>query len=200
MKKLFLVLVILGMFGCRSSKPVATRFYMIEFSPSVMIIQNELSPLPFNLEIADIDVHPAFATSQIAMREEDHEVSYFVNHQWATRPQQCLERFTVNFIRHNGIFKHVERKFWSVIPDYRLFVTVYNLEVMRQGRDFYGRLYVEFRLESAAGDIIESHINDTTRLLEKRNLNLFAKAVNQMYFEELSYFSQKVHYILSPSL
>jgi ABC-type uncharacterized transport system auxiliary subunit len=201
MKKLSLFLIILGVFaGCRSSKPVANKYYMIEFIPATMSIQDDIIPLAYHLEIADIDVHPAFATSQIALREEDHEVGYFVNHQWASRPQQCFERFTVNYMKHNNIFQHVERRYWNLIPEYRLYVTVNNLEVLRQGKDFFARLHVEFRIESSAGEVIESHFSDTTRLLEKRNLNLFAKAINNIYFEELNYFARKVHYVLSPAL
>jgi ABC-type uncharacterized transport system auxiliary subunit len=201
MNKFFLLLAVLGLFGgCRSSKPVSPRFYMIEFNPVFMKVQDEITPLPYNLEIAGIDIHPAFATTQIALREEDHEVGYFVNHQWASRPEQNLERFTLNYMKHNNIFRNTEKKNWNIMPDFRLFVTIYNLEVVRTGKDFHGRLHLEFRLESASGEIVESYFSDNTRLLEKRNLNLFAKAVNNMYFEELNYFSGKIHFALSPAL
>jgi ABC-type uncharacterized transport system auxiliary subunit len=202
MKKFYLILlalvIVLG--GCRGGKPVAPRYYMIEYNPSVMIIPDPVSSLPYNVEITDIDIHPAFATSQIAIREEDHEVGYFVNHQWATRPQQSFERFTLNYLKHNNVFKYAERKYWNTIPEYKLFISIHNLEVIRQGKDFYARLHTEFRLETAAGEIVDIHINDNSRLLEKRNLNLFTRAINSMYFEELNFFAHKIHFALAPAL
>jgi ABC-type uncharacterized transport system auxiliary subunit len=201
MKKAFyisvVVLLLLG--SCRSSKPVATRFYLIEFSQAEMHTADTLLPLPYSLEIIDVDVNPAFSSNQIAIREEAHEINYFVNHQWASRPQHSLERFVMSYFNNNNIFEHTEKRFWNIQPDFRLFISVYNLEVVRDRKDYLAHLHVEFRLESAKGEIILKHVSDTSRLLEKRNLNLFANAINHMFFEQLNFFSKKVHFILSPA-
>lgn len=199
-KVLFISLAALILMGsCRSSKPTAPRFYMIEYSTADMHTSDTILPLPNSLEIMDVDVNPAFSSNQIAIREEAHEINYFVNHQWASRPQHSLERFIMNYFNYNSIFEHTEKRFWNIQPDFKLFVSVYNLEVVREGKDYLAHLHVEFRLESANGEIIQKHVSDKTRLLEKRNLNLFAKAINHMFYEELNYFAKKSHFILSPA-
>lgn len=185
--------------GCRGSKPVSPRFYMIEYPGISVLSTDTIQPLPLTVEIADIDVHPAYTTSQIAMREDSHEINYFVNHQWATRPQVSLEKFAVSYFNHTPVFDHTDTRFWNIQPDYRLFITVYNLEVLRVGRDFYAHMNLEFRMESSDGEIIEKHLSDQRRLLEKRDLNLFTKAVNNIFYEELNYFARKVHFSLTPA-
>jgi ABC-type uncharacterized transport system auxiliary subunit len=201
MNRTLIITFVLSAFlmGCRGSKPVSPRFYMIEF-PGISVLSNDtIQPLPFTLGISDIDVHPAYATSQIAMREDAHEINYFVNHQWATRPQVSLEKFTVSYFNHTPVFNHTQTRFWNIQPDFRLFITVHNLEVLRVGRDFYAHLNLEFRLESSDGAIIDKHLSNQRRLLEKRDLNLFTQAVNNIYYEELDYFARKVHFSLNPA-
>lgn len=184
--------------SCRSSKPVNTSFYLIEYpwqaNPTDTVI-----PLPFTLEIIDVDVHPVYSSTRIALREDAHQVSYFVNHVWAARPQQSLERFVMTYFNNNRFFYHTEKRFWNIQPDFKLFINVNNLEVVRDKKDFYARLHVEFRLETQSGEIVERHVTDNSRLLEKRNLNLFSQAINRMFFEELVFFTRKVYLVLKPA-
>ncbi len=184
--------------ACRSNKPVAPSFFIIEY-PADRLQSDTLEPLGFTLQIQDIDVHPAYGTTQIAIREEENKINYFVNNQWASRPQQNFERFAVTYFSRNNIFQTTERRFWNNEPDYRLYISVYNLEVVRDNKDFTARLHLEFRLESISGEIIDRHISDNFRLLEKRNLNVFATAINNMFYEELNYFAKRIHFLLSPA-
>ncbi len=190
-------LLLLG--ACRSSKPVAARFYMLEYPAKQEMASDTLLPLPYSVEIMDIDLNPAFSTHQIALREDAHEVKYFVNHQWASRPQKSLERFVVNYFNDHGLFENVQRSFWNVQPDFRLYITIYNLEVVRDRKDFSAHLHLEMWLESAQGEVIHRHLADQTRMLEKRSLNLFAQAINNMFYEELNYFATKLHFALTPA-
>jgi len=202
MKNIFLIvaLIALALFsGCRSNKAVAPRFYLIEY-PAGEQLADTLVSLPFTLEVVDIEVNAAFATNQIALRENEHEVKYFVNHMWATRPQQSLENLTLTYFNRNPIFAHTQNRFWNIQPDYRLFITIYNLEAVRDGKDFSARLHMEIRLESKKGEIIERNVADNIRLLPKRNLNHFTRAINNIYYEELNYFAKKIHFILSPAM
>lgn len=184
--------------ACRSSKPVAPSFFIIEY-PADRQQSDTLTPLPFSLQIQDVDVHPAYGTTQIAIREEKNKINYFVNNQWASRPQQNFERFTVTYLSRNNIFQTTERRFWNDEPDYRLYISVYNMEVVRDNKDFTARLHLEFRLETLSGEIIDRHISDNFRLLEKRDLNLFATAINNIFYEELNYFAKRIHFMLLPA-
>lgn len=184
--------------GCRSRKQEAPRFYLIEF-PSEVSRADTIVALPFVLEITDVDVHPAYSTTQMAMRENDHEVQYFVNHQWASRPHQSIQRFIMSYFNHKGTFEATEARFWNDQPDFRLRTSVYHLEVVRERRDFYARLHVRFTLVDASGQVIDQHHFDHKRLLEKRNLNLFSRAINNILYEELHFFAQRLHFQLKPA-
>ena len=200
MKIKFLLLIIftVSLIGCRSSKPVAPTFYLIEF-PADKTTDDEVSvTLPFSLEILDVDVHPAFASRQIALRENEHEIRYYSHHEWAVRPSESLTRYVYNYFRNSGIFRYTDMRFWNVIPDYRLVVKIHKLEVIEEENDYLAHLHVDFELIMVEGNIlIVQHGVKKTRLLEKRNLNLFAGAINDMFFEELFFFSRKILYEFS---
>jgi ABC-type uncharacterized transport system auxiliary subunit len=199
MKKIILIAAISAIIfaGCRSSKPVAPSFYTIEY-PFDRQIADTLDALPFTLEIKDIDVHPAFGSTQIAIREATNEVKYFVNHQWAARPHQSIERFILAYFNRNPVFQKIDNRFWNAQPDYQLFTSVYHLEIVRDRKDFYARLHIEFKLVDADGKTIVRHAADNSRLIESRDLNLFTTAVNNMFFEELNFFTRKIRFEFDP--
>lgn len=200
-RKLLFVLVVISLLlaGCRSSKPVAPRFYLLEY-PADAMMADTLKSLPYVLEIGEVKVNAAYASSQIAIRENEQELQYFVHNQWAVRPKESLESFIEQYFFNHQVFEQTQTRFWNLQPDYKLVTHVHNLEVVRDKRDFYARLNLEFRLETSDGELIERHLSDNSRLLESRDLNLFAMAVNQMFFEELNYFSGKIYFGLSPAL
>lgn len=185
-------LVMLG--ACRSAKRTAPRFYVLEI-PHDKNLTDTLPPLPFAVELQSVEVHPAFASNQIAVREDSHELKYFVNYQWAGRPAQMIERYVQNYFERTGVFKEIHTRYWNELPDLALQVHVYQLEVIYQQKNYYANLNVEFRLVNPQDrSLVLSHSSDRTRLLEKRNVNLFADAISLMLFEQLHFFAQKAYF------
>ena len=183
--------------ACRSSKPVAPTFYVLEF-PTERISDEKPLTLSYSLEITDIDLHPAFATHQIAIREDQHEIRYFSNYEWAVRPDQSLTRFISDYFKNVKIFRNTDIRYWNIQPDYKLLTSVHQLEVVKDGNDYLAHLHVDFRLVMTEGSVtVVRHTADKTRLLERRNLNLFAGAINDMFFEELHFFARKILYEFS---
>ncbi len=194
---LLLVITMLLLGACRSSKPVAPTFYVLEF-PTDRIPEEIPFTLPYSLEITDIDLHPAFATHQIAIREEQHEIRYFSHHEWAVRPEQSLTRYISDYFKNVRIFKNTDIRYWNIIPDYKLLTSIHQLQVIKDGNDYLAHLHVDFQLVMTEGTVtVVKHTADKTRLLERRNLNLFAGAINDMFFEELHFFARKIQYELS---
>jgi ABC-type uncharacterized transport system auxiliary subunit len=197
---IFFLSIIIPIFflgACRSSKPVAPTFYVLEF-PTDRIPEEKPMTLPYSLEITDIDLHPAFATHQIAIREDQHEIRYFSNHEWAVRPDQSLTRFISDYFKNVKIFKNTDTRYWNIQPDYKLLTSVHQLEVLKDGNDYLAHVHFDFRLVMTEGSVtVVRHSADKTRLLERRNLNLFAGAVNDMFFEELHFFARKILYEFS---
>ena len=199
-RKTILILMVstLVLTGCRSSKPVTPSFFLVEY-PSDPPPTDTVKVLPYVLELVEVNVNPAYASPQIAVREGEQELQYFVNNQWAVRPAQSFAGFIEQYFADNRVFTQTQTRFWNLQPDYRLQTIVHNLEILRDRRDFYARLHLEFRLETADGELIERYVKDNRRLLESRDLNLFTIAVNNMFFEELNYFTGKIYFGLSPA-
>lgn len=198
-KTIFLLMVsTLVLAGCRSNKPVTPSFFLVEY-PSDPPETDTMKELPFVLELAEVKVNPAYASPQIAIREGEQELQYFAQNQWAVRPAQGFAGFIERYFADNRVFKQTQTRFWNLQPDYRLQTIVHNLEVLRDRRDFYARLHLEFLLETADGELVERYVTDNRRLLESRDLNLFTVAVNNIFFEELNYFTGKIYFGLSPA-
>ena len=63
----FLLMSILLFNGCLGSKSVAPRFYLLEF-PSEVNLEDASDLETVSLEIMDVEIHPAFASYEIAVR------------------------------------------------------------------------------------------------------------------------------------
>lgn len=167
------------------------QFITIEF-PADNNFADSLSILPYSLEIEEVGIHPAFATNQIAIRENTHQIRYFVNHQWAVRLQQSLTQYITDYYMTNQLFDDVGNRFWKDPADYKVSTYVHNLEVKQIDKDFSAYMHIDFFLIDVDNNqVVTKHTVKKNRLLPKRNLNLFAEAVNNMFFEELHFFAQK---------
>jgi ABC-type uncharacterized transport system auxiliary subunit len=189
----FFLLMILWLFnGCLGSKPVTTRFYHLEF-PTDVSFENEGKLEAVYIDIMDIEVHPAFASYEIAIRENSNELRYFANHRWASRPEQSLANYITNYYKRNKNFQIVDPRFISHYNYYKLGTTVHQLEVLKEGKDFHARLHIEFKLtEPAANKLILEHRVVKSVLLDGRDLNLFTKVISELLLEELQTFSGEI--------
>lgn len=169
----------------------------IEF-PTEKQFSDSLSILPYAVEIQDVEVYPSLETHQIAIREKTHQLRYFVNNQWAVRLDKALTQYLLAYYQRNPVFEFTANRYWKTAPDFQISTFVYNIEVREEKKDFLAYLHVDFKLiDTESKEVITSHTAENTRLLSKRDLNLFAGAVNDMFFEELHYFAQKGWFELS---
>jgi ABC-type uncharacterized transport system auxiliary subunit len=195
MKKIFwITLLILTMAGCRSSKPVVPRFYVIEFPvQKETFLPDTLTHRFGSVEILPVNVYPAFATHRIAIREGSHELRYFSNHEWAVRPGEALTLFITEFYKKNIIFDQVSTRFWNIDPEYRFETTVYQLEVVQDRGRYYARIHLNYILrETSTSRILTEHTADLRLELPKRNLNLFADEISLIFYDELKVFTEKI--------
>lgn len=200
MNKINIILLVLAvaLAGCRGSKPVIPKYYVVEYphEQSVSLIDTIIT-LPNSVEIAQVEVYPAFATHRIAVRENTHELRYFSNSEWAVRPEQSITNYINEFLQVNRFFEVVSTRYWNELPDYRLETTVYQMEILQDRNTFLAHLHLKFSLTNIESErVIVTHTADRTRELERRNLNLFADAINHMLFEELQRFFVKASPIL----
>jgi len=184
--------------GCRSRQPNSTQYYLIEHPEGKNGIVGDTIPVfPFNVEILPVYVDPSFATHRIAIRENTHEIRYFLNHQWAVRPEGALTRFVYDFLTRQRMFSQVAMRFWDVEPDLQFHANIYQLQVVKQNRKYFAHLNLGFQLaDPKSGAILTEHKSDIQIELARRNLNLFASEISRAFYDELQVFAQKMRHDL----
>lgn len=180
--------------GCLSQKSAPARYYDLEYpaEPEVSI-NDTVEPLDYSCLINVVEVYPAFAGSQIAIRENSHQIRYFSFNHWAVRPEQSLIYLMTEFLNRHNIFKTVYPPSLYIESDYTIETMIYHLELVEEGNDYHVHLNLEFRLnDGQTGEEILNHRADRKHLLEERNLNLFAASVSEIFIEELGIFANSI--------
>lgn len=188
--KLFVMLVAtLLLSGCMGGKQVATAYYLLEYpTGSTSKFAADSGEVRFDkpVFIEPVEIHPAFATHQIAIREGDYQINYFSFNEWATRPGQSLYIMTTRFIDDQAWFSQVADAPSGALQGYFLSVSIHRMEVMKAKQRFSASLSMEFMLtDNQTGETTSSGLIDIRQGLQSKNLNLFAEAVTAVYLDEL---------------
>ena len=111
------VLVLVG----RGKKAVVHKYCLIEL-PELLVHQALSEPMrPEKVaEILLVSISSAFGGRRIAVREKDHEISYFVYHQWAGSPAEIITAPVEKFIQRAAVFGEVSGEAWRSLTDYRI--------------------------------------------------------------------------------
>ncbi|MBZ4676756.1 MAG: hypothetical protein JG782_1376 [Anaerophaga sp.] len=187
--------------GCGSQKTVVKKYYTLEQPEKVSKPFVEDSVL-FNArcEVGDVNVYPAYSSRRIVCRDDSHQIRYFGEHEWAVPPSTVLTPMIIDFLSAKNLFLRVSDRFWEHTPEYRLNTTVFEIEVgTAEGKkDFTTHLTLKFELiDTRSGTSILTHISNRKSTLEKRNLNLMAESISDLFYEELENFAQQIRETLS---
>lgn len=196
MKKYFFILLSLIVLfpACRSSKSVYNRYYLLEIPAAAMeALPKGLETMAGSFDVREVEVAPAYASHQIALRDGSHSIRYFTFNEWVQRPSTKLTGMLISFMENNNVFENVQTGRQAVEPDYVLKTNVHRMEVVQQRKQFEAHFFVEFIMMDAAGDKqLFKHSAERSRILPEKNLNLFAAAVSDFFFEELADFIIKM--------
>lgn len=184
-KLLIITLLIFTIAGCGSNKTVLKKYYLIEPSAATEITVAEHTA-DVLCEVADVVVAPAFASTQIALRDESHQIQYFGQHEWAVRPQETFLHHILKHLSDRQTFKRAANRFWHTPATYTLNTQIHHLEVIQKEKAFYAHLNIEFTLiETETDRIVVKHWADKERQLQEKDLNLMAQAISELLSEEL---------------
>ncbi len=199
MRKTVLLLLILPLLfaACRSSKSIQNRFFMLELPVAALEDMPEhFTPLPGRYYVQEVVMSPAYASYQIALREESHSIRYFSFNEWAERPGSKLTAMVNSFFNANQVFEETLTGRQTEQADYIMHTKVHRLEADHQTDDFEARLVIEFSLTDAhTGETLQHHFADRSQVLPQRNLNLFAAAVSELFAEELTRFTLQMRQV-----
>lgn len=190
---LIFLLLVVAAYGCASRKSAVKKYYVIDIPQNDHVtLADSLTTIDKYCEIVKVNVYPAYANRQIPVRRKSHEMEYFINNEWAVRPQEILTRLIEEFMRKQGVFKGASVRFWKIVPELQMETSIYNLEIFEDGNTFYAHLHVQFRLvRHESGALILEYSSNEYKKLKKRDLNLFASEISELYWQGLRNFSIK---------
>ena len=183
------------MTGCGSNKIAQKKYYLLEPAWETAITEHKSNAL---CEVADIIIAPAFASTQIVLRDNTHQIQYFGQHLWAVRPQESILQLIINYLSDRQTFKQVSNRFWHNSPNYILNTKVHQLEVVQLEKEFYAHLNIEFYvIETKTDNIIVRHRADKQVKLKQKDLNLVAKAISKLLSDELIILTNQIENSIS---
>ncbi len=194
MKKILLMALLSALVfaGCRSSQPVTQQYYLLEMpSQQEGDWPERLSALQGSTLISNATVVDAYASHQIALREDTHQIRYFNFNEWAIRPEHAFTQLLLNFYQENQVFEEVKHGRIVRTTDYILNTHVQVVELDMRGDLLHARLKVDFLLLDGQneGDILHHYTVDSSKELDTKNLNSFASTISHMFIEGLHAFS-----------
>ncbi len=204
MKKIFFILSFFALLvsGCRSTREAEIRFYLLEYPDEYYTPESDyLDPDAVSgktCRISGVEVHPAFASHKIAIRENSNEIRYFSYNQWAVRPGQSLDLILKDFLRRKNVFKTILSADERGETDYTLETYIPRLEVVRNGKVYNAHIETKFRLKNnLTGTTVLEYRSDSLQELDERCLNQFSSEISRMFVQELHKFVLKINYNLA---
>ena len=189
-------LLLLIISGCGGGKAVVSRYYLLEYPRLTtlgLLAEDSLSVLGGSCFIAPVEVHPAFATHQIVVRESTNQINYCSFHEWAVRPSQSLTVFITDFFTDTGMFSSINSGRVALGNDFLLETYVSKLEVMRSKQQLLAHVELTFTLRYMRNNtVIARHHASEIKMLEEKNLNQFAAAVSRIVVEQLRIFARQI--------
>lgn len=194
MKNILLIVIMLALLfaGCTGGRQVATRYFLIEY-PEQMAEPSDtaiaITGFGTNVFMAPIDIHPAYGSHQIVIRENTHQINYFSFNEWAIRPSQSLQFITDRYLREAGWFNRVVPSPADAMQGHALLVRIHQMELVHQSRRFFTLMRFEFELtDRRSGLVVQSGMLESSRPLAQKDLNLFAASIGELYLKELENF------------
>lgn len=177
-----------------SERTIIRKYYTLEIPEDAnTLLPDTLTVIPGKCEIGRIDINPVYQKNQIVNRNESNEITYYIYHLWAVRPDEAIREFMQEYMQNKRLFKHVSTRFTRSIPDYILETRVNDMEIIEIDKSFSAHVNLDLKLILNHSDsILVSHKADRTEPLKLKNINLFASEVSNILFEELEIFVQLI--------
>jgi ABC-type uncharacterized transport system auxiliary subunit len=199
MKKCLFISVVslLLMSGCGGGKAIVPKYYLLEYPRHItadLIIPDSLAYQFGSCFIETVDVHPAFSSHQIAIRENTNQINYFSFNEWAVRPSQSFTKLITDFFSDTGLFSEINVGRSSHGNDFIIDTYVSKIEVVKSRSLFLANVELEFQLKDVAtGEVISKMYDGEVKVMEKMDLNLFAATVSEIFVEKLHAFALQLN-------
>lgn len=171
---------------------MATSYFLIEYPERLAEPSDTAVAVPgfgTNVFIASVEVHPAYGSHQIVIREDTHQINFFSFNEWAIRPSQSLQLITDRYLREASWFNRVVSSPSDALQGHSLVVRIHQMELVHQSRRFFTSMRYEFELtDRRSGHVVQSGMLESSRPLADKDLNLFAASIGELYLKDLENF------------
>jgi ABC-type uncharacterized transport system auxiliary subunit len=180
--------------SCISEKTIIRKYYTLQMPEDTYNTLPDTSKvIPGKCEIGRIDINPVYEKNQIVNRNESNEITYYMYHHWAVRPDEAIREMLQEYLQKKKLFENVSTRFARSIPDYIFETSVNDLEIIEIDKSFSAHVNLEFKLILNNSDsILIRHQADRIEPLKQKNINLFAREVSNILFEELEVFAKLI--------
>lgn len=195
MKKIlsFLIIGFAFLWGCSNQKKVVNKYYVIELQKEEDSTVVEHPLIDKYLEVPPVAVSAPYATNQIVNRSQSNEITYYVYHAWAVRPEDSFQKMMIRHFSQRSVFKDTNERFWKVTADYKLETNVYHIELISEKEDLIAHINLEFNvINNKSLETIITHKADIKKPLPQKDMNLFAASVSDIFHQELKTLTDKI--------
>ena len=180
--------------GCGSKNKIVTKYYVIDTPDRIEYSINRRRPvLEGYCEITPVKVYPAYNSQKIVSKSNSHEIVYYRYHQWAQRPDEAFFLMLEDYFSKASVFNGVTSRYWRIDPAYKLMASIRRLEIIQQNKLISAHLSLDFKLvNNETKELLITHQANRFKQLKKNDLNLFTKAIGELFYDELNIFSQAI--------
>jgi ABC-type uncharacterized transport system auxiliary subunit len=131
------------------SKPMDTKYYVLDYLPTPPKERLEKGPYPFTLRVRDCNIAEAYRRSQIVYRQSANQMQFYSYHLWAVDPDRMISDLAVKHLKAARLFENVTRTVETFQPDYYLSCDIQAIEEYDNKDQWYSHLALEYSLEDA---------------------------------------------------
>jgi len=195
MKRSFLLVLpfAIALLSC-GTRSIIREYYIIEFPVTIDSVTVNQPPLYDGFcEIQPIQITPAYAGTRIAVRTESHRLNYYVQNEWAVRPEESISALMENYLRSRKLFSGISTRSFKAYPNFELYSHVHHLEAVEVENRLKAHLHIDWELyDRNSGHLVVFHSFETSRFLLRKDINLLATTISNILEEELQKFADKI--------
>ncbi|HGY56159.1 MAG TPA: hypothetical protein ENK44_10680 [Caldithrix abyssi] len=197
-KSVVILCIVAFILSSCASERIITKFYVMDNVPEQPIDSSgtPTAALPYVVMVDNFSISRIYDSNRIALRTNSNEISYYIYHKWAENPSAALQTIVWRQLRGLHLFQTCNLRRIEPEPNYKISGHIDRIERVEQ--DDYDAAHVMITLQFKdydTGEVLVQHIYNRFTSLNEKDMNHFAKALNQIIVEQNSVFFEKIrHY------
>ena len=188
-----LAIAFLFITGCYFSKPMETKYYVLDYIPTPSKERLEKGAYSYVLRTRDCNIAESYRRSQIVYRQSANQMEFYGYHLWAVDPERMIGDLLIKHLKAANLFENVTRTVENYIPDYYLGCDIQAIEEFDGKDNWYAHLAMEYQLEDAkSNQVVWKKIYDLRKNVSQhepvyvvRELTSLLEVINNRMTQEM---------------